>query len=56
MKNKENIIAPKAAIQLNLKVEEVNIILQALGSLPFNQVFELIGEIHDQANAQTLSK
>ena len=47
-KNKKS--APK--IQLELTVEEVNTVLQALGNLPFNQVFELIGKVHDQANAQ----
>ncbi len=39
-------------IQLELSFEEVNIVLKALGSLPFNQVYELIGSIHEQANAQ----
>lgn len=39
-------------IQLELTFEEVNIILKALGNLPFNQVYELIGKIHEQAAAQ----
>lgn len=39
-------------INLNLTFDEVNLVLKALGSLPFNQVYELIGKIHDQANAQ----
>lgn len=39
-------------IHLDLSFEEVNIVLKALGHLPFNEVFELIGKIHEQANAQ----
>jgi hypothetical protein len=39
-------------ISLELSVDEVNIILKALGSMPFNQVYELIGSIHQQANKQ----
>jgi hypothetical protein len=39
-------------IQLNLNFEEVNILLKALGQLPFNEVYDLIGKIHDQANEQ----
>ena len=39
-------------ISLELSVDEVNIILKALGAMPFNQVYELIGSIHQQANKQ----
>ena len=39
-------------IQLDLTFEEINAILKALGGLPFNEVYDLIGKIHDQANAQ----
>lgn len=39
-------------ISLELSVDEVNIILKALGAMPFNQVYELIGTIHQQANKQ----
>lgn len=45
MKNDKN-------IQLDLSFEEINIILKALGNLPFNEVYDLIGKIHDQANNQ----
>lgn len=45
MKNDNN-------IQLDLSFEEINIILKALGNLPFNEVYDLIGKIHDQANNQ----
>lgn len=41
-----------ASLQLDLTLEEVNIILKALGNLPFNEVYDIIGKIHDQANAQ----
>ncbi|BDS13745.1 hypothetical protein [Aureispira anguillae] len=40
-------------IQLDLSFEEVNIILKALGQLPFNEVYDIIGKIHDQANKQS---
>ncbi|WCL82428.1 hypothetical protein PPO43_04860 [Saprospira sp. CCB-QB6] len=37
---------------LQLDMQEINKILQALGQRPFNEVYELIGKIHEQANAQ----
>jgi hypothetical protein len=40
-------------IQLELNFEEVNVILKALGNLPFNEVYDLIGKIHEQANTQS---
>lgn len=52
MNKKEN-KTPAKKINLQLSVQEVNLVLKALGNLPFNEVFELIGTIHDQANAQT---
>lgn len=39
-------------IQLDLSYEEINVILKALGNLPFNEVYDLIGKIHEQANSQ----
>lgn len=39
-------------INLLLKVEEVNLVLSALGNLPFIQVHELIGKIQTQATPQ----
>jgi hypothetical protein len=39
-------------IKLELEVEETNLILEALGNLPFVQVFQLIGRIQAQAQAQ----
>ena len=39
-------------LNLKLTVDEVNLILQGLGELPFRQVFKLIGKIQDQAGAQ----
>ena len=39
-------------INLSLKVEEINLVLTALGNLPFIQVHELIGKIQGQATAQ----
>ena len=36
----------------NLTINEINIILQALGNAPYASVFELIEKIHTQAQAQ----
>ncbi len=35
-----------------LTLDEANLILKALGKLPFEQVFELIGKLNQQANKQ----
>ena len=37
---------------LDLTVNEINIILQALGNAPYASVFELIEKIRTQAQAQ----
>lgn len=37
---------------LKLTVEEVNLILEGLGDLPFNKVFTLVGKIQSQASEQ----
>ncbi|WP_419241638.1 hypothetical protein [Cardinium endosymbiont of Nabis limbatus] len=39
-------------IALRLDIEEVNIIIKALSERPFREVYELIGKIHTQSNAQ----
>lgn len=39
-------------IKLELKIEEINQVLTALGNLPFIQVHELIGKIQAQATGQ----
>lgn len=39
-------------IKLELSFEEINLVLKGLGFLPFKDVFELVGKIHDQANEQ----
>ena len=39
-------------LKLELTLDQVNLILQALGDLPFKEVYELIGEINAQANKQ----
>lgn len=39
-------------VQFNLTLEEANLILGALGNLPFNQVSGLIAKLHNQANKQ----
>ncbi|MFT4156078.1 hypothetical protein [Parafilimonas sp.] len=39
-------------ISLSLKIEEINLILTALGNLPFIQVHELFNKIQAQASEQ----
>ena len=39
-------------INLNLTIDEANLILEALGELPFSKVFQLIGKIQEQAGRQ----
>jgi hypothetical protein len=39
-------------ITLELEVEQVNLILEALGALPFARVYQLISTIQQQAQAQ----
>ncbi len=40
------------SISLQLSIEEVNTLLNALGDRPYAQVFELIQKIHQQAEEQ----
>jgi len=39
-------------IQLSLTLPEINVILEALGQMPFVRVHQLIADIHQQAEAQ----
>lgn len=39
-------------INLTVTVDQTNLILEALGQLPFVKVYELIGSIQGQAKAQ----
>ena len=39
-------------IQLELSVDEANVILEALGQMPFARVFSLIARFQEQARAQ----
>ena len=39
-------------IQLPLSIEETNLVLEALGALPFARVYQLIGRIQEVARAQ----
>ena len=43
-------------ISLNLDLDEVNVIIKALSERPFREVYELIGKIHTQSNAQLPSQ
>lgn len=39
-------------IQLQFTPDEVNLILEGLGNLPFVKVYQLIGKIQEQASRQ----
>jgi hypothetical protein len=39
-------------MKIELTINEVNMILQALGNAPYAQVFELVEKIRTQAQAQ----
>ena len=41
---------PKVSFQVT--VEQANVIFKALGKLPFEDVYELIGSLNEQANQQ----
>lgn len=41
-----------SSIDLNLTVAETNLILEALGHLPFKHVYQLIGKIQHEASEQ----
>ena len=42
----------KTTITLSLSIDQTNLVLEALGALPFARVFELIGSIQGQAKRQ----
>ncbi|MGB3180928.1 MAG: hypothetical protein WBB45_06040 [Cyclobacteriaceae bacterium] len=42
-------------LTLRVSLDEANLIMKALGELPFKDVYELIGKINDQANGQLKS-
>lgn len=39
-------------VNLKLSVNEVNMVIKALGQFPYNQVYETIIKIHTQASEQ----
>lgn len=38
--------------ELKLTLQEVNVLLEALGGLPYKQVYQLVAKIQQQAQAQ----
>jgi hypothetical protein len=40
------------SIQFDLTLEETNLVLEALGQLPFARVYHLIGRLQDRARQQ----
>jgi hypothetical protein len=45
-------MSDRPRIQLALTLEEINVLLDALGRLPYTAVFTVIERIRDQARAQ----
>jgi len=43
-------------VNFTVSVDEANKIFKALGNLPFNEVYELIGKLNEQANQQLVKK
>lgn len=39
-------------IKIEMNIDEINVILEALGQLPFARVYALIGRIQEQARVQ----
>lgn len=39
-------------LELRVTVDEANLILEALGGMPFKQVYALVGKIQEQASHQ----
>ncbi|UXX77739.1 hypothetical protein N7E81_10195 [Reichenbachiella carrageenanivorans] len=39
-------------VELKVSAQEVKLIFQALGKLPFEEVYDLIGKLNDQVNDQ----
>jgi hypothetical protein len=39
-------------MKLDLNLNEINVIMQALGQLPYASVFDLVTKIREQAQAQ----
>lgn len=39
-------------MKIELTLNEINLIMQALGNMPYAQVFELIHKVREQAQAQ----
>lgn len=42
----------KSTLKIELSIEDINVILEALGALPFSRVFQIIGRIQAQAREQ----
>ena len=43
-------------MKLNLTITEINSVLQALGNMPYAQVFELVEKIREQVQPQLAAK
>lgn len=48
--------SPMQDIQLRLTIDELNLVLEGIGNLPFARVFALVGKIQAQAGEQLQAK
>lgn len=48
--------SPMPDIQLRLTIDELNLVLEGIGNLPFARVFALVGKIQAQAGEQLQAK
>lgn len=39
-------------VTFTVSIDEANLLFKSLGRMPFEQVYELIGKMNEQANAQ----
>ncbi|WP_185123720.1 hypothetical protein [Reichenbachiella sp. 5M10] len=43
-------------VEVQLTVEELKLVFKALGKLPFEEVYEVIGKLNDQVNLSNSKK
>lgn len=44
-------IENKKDLDIKLNMEELKVVFKALGKLPFEEVYEIIGKLNDQVNS-----
>ncbi|WP_162555948.1 hypothetical protein [Reichenbachiella versicolor] len=44
-------MSDKKEISIQLSIEELKVVFKALGKLPFEEVYEIIGSLNEQVNS-----